>query len=84
MTARPVTVSEATPVLQAVSMMAAKKYGCLVVTGPTGEVAGIFTSQDALRLLVGERGLNLPAPTGYPLRECDVDIDPGDEDDCLG
>lgn len=84
MTSRPLTVSEDMPVLQAVALMAARKYGCLIVTGPANNISGIFTSQDALRLLIGERGLNVPDPNEYPLRECDDDVDLGDDDDCLG
>lgn len=83
MTRNPLTVSETMPVLEAVSKMAAKKHGCLVVTGPAAEITGIFTSQDALRLLLGEQRPNIPVPSAYPLGESD-DSDSCDEDDCLG
>lgn len=66
MSRKPQTVGEEMPVLEAVSKMTEKKYGCLVVTDGTGGICGIFTSQDALRLLLGERGLKTPAPTTYP------------------
>lgn len=58
MTRHPSTVTEDTPVLEAVTKMAEHKYGCLVITGKEGDVRGIFTTHDAIRLLLGEKGLN--------------------------
>ncbi len=69
MSRKPLTVDEEMSVLEAVAKMAEKKYGCLIVTDSTGAISGIFTSQDALCLLLGERRFNFPAPTAYPLVE---------------
>lgn len=69
MSRNPLTVSEEMPVLEAVAKMAEKKYGCLIVTDPSGGISGIFTSQDALRLLLGECGINLPLTRTLPPEE---------------
>jgi CBS domain-containing protein len=51
MTPDPYCVSETAPLSQVARIMAAKKYGCAVVTGEQGNVVGIFTTVDALEAL---------------------------------
>jgi acetoin utilization protein AcuB len=80
MTRKPSVVGEHILVLDAVLKMAEKKIGCLVVTGESESVVGIFTTQDALYLLLRERGHQIPASTAW-LEDDDGDIDPGD---CIG
>lgn len=80
MSSHPETVSEETLVIEAVAKMAKKKYGSLVVTDESGKISGIFTSHDALGLLLRERRQMVPAPTAW--LEDDAEI--GDESDCLG
>lgn len=77
MTRHPLSVPENTRVTDAVAKMAAKKYGCLIVTGLTGKIRGIFTVQDALHLLMKEFNL--------PVFQTVLEEDEYDEmDDCLG
>ncbi len=82
MTRKPATVSEETSVLAAVSKMAANKYGCLVVTATSGQILGIFTSQDAMRVLLAEKQIALPVADGCFSIESSEQW-PGDYDDCL-
>jgi len=65
MTANPVTVAGDTPVLEAVAEMVEKKFSCVLVMGSYDDVIGIFTSQDALKLLLGEQKRRFPAPSGF-------------------
>lgn len=71
MTRKPSTVHETTLVVEALSKMSESKFGSLIVTKPTGEITGIFTTQDALRLVLGEKGLNIPPGRTYPPVEDD-------------
>ncbi len=66
MTRSPVTVEETSSLISVLKTMVWTKVGSVVVMGRTGKIAGIFTTQDALRLLLKERGLYLPAPTAWP------------------
>ena len=52
MTERPFVVSGMTPVEDVAETMAKHKYGCAIVTSPDGAVEGIFTTIDALQVLV--------------------------------
>lgn len=54
MTADPFVVTIGTPTDSVVDAMADHKYGCTVVVGPDGDVAGIFTTIDAMRLLANQ------------------------------
>lgn len=83
MSKRPLTVAEDTPVTEVVARMAAKKYGSAIVTDRRGIVTGIFTTQDALTLLMRETARANPALSDWPRRDSADDVDPGDEDDCL-
>lgn len=51
MTEDPYIVSIGTPTDDVVDTMAQHKYGCAIVVGPNGDVAGVFTAIDAMRLL---------------------------------
>jgi acetoin utilization protein AcuB len=53
MTPSPYAVPEQTPLREVVATMADRKYGCVVITGEGGELTGIFTTSDALRILAG-------------------------------
>jgi acetoin utilization protein AcuB len=53
MTAQPYCVASDAPLVEVVREMARKKYGCAIVLGRKGEVAGIFTRRDAMWILVG-------------------------------
>lgn len=52
MTANPYVVPSETPVDTVVDTMAQHKYGSTIVVGADGEVVGIFTAIDAMRVLV--------------------------------
>lgn len=53
MTREPFTVTETTPLVEAISVLVEKKFGSLpVVNGP--EIVGIFTEIDALKILLGK------------------------------
>jgi acetoin utilization protein AcuB len=73
MSREPLAVNEETPVLEAVAKMAEGKYGCAIVQDGTGAISGIFTSQDALRLMLGEQKFRTPPPAPYPPAEDDDD-----------
>lgn len=52
MTPVPYAVPADTPLVRVVRRMAAEKYGCAIVTDPSGrEAIGIFTTTDALMVL---------------------------------
>lgn len=51
MTPDPYTAKPDAALDQVVTVMADHKYGCTIVTGGHGEVVGIFTANDALRVL---------------------------------
>jgi acetoin utilization protein AcuB len=51
MTPGPYTVAPETPLAEVAKHMAQQKLGCAVVTGPQGEVIGLFTTTDALHVL---------------------------------
>jgi acetoin utilization protein AcuB len=53
MTREPFTVTEATPLADAVSVLVEKKFGSLPVVDGT-EIVGIFTEIDALEILLGK------------------------------
>jgi len=52
MTPTPVSVHVETPVDDVALVMSENKYGCVIVRESDGTVAGIFTTTDALELLV--------------------------------
>jgi acetoin utilization protein AcuB len=52
MTEHPYVVRGETPVVDAVEIMARRKYGCAIVVGEEGRVEGIFTTIDALAVLL--------------------------------
>jgi CBS domain-containing protein len=49
----PVTVAFGESAATAIALMNEHKFGCVVVTGPDGAVAGIFTERDVLRKVAG-------------------------------
>jgi acetoin utilization protein AcuB len=51
MTADPYVVTLGTPTDLVVDAMVKHKYGCAIVIGPDADVAGIFTTIDAMRVL---------------------------------
>jgi acetoin utilization protein AcuB len=51
MTPSPYVASPDTPVEEVVEHMAAHKYGCAIIANGDGEVEGIFTTIDAMRVL---------------------------------
>lgn len=61
MTTRVITVEPELTVRKAANLLRGHLIGCLVVTTPTGTVAGIVTTADLLDLL--GRGTERPAPT---------------------
>jgi CBS domain-containing protein/Flp pilus assembly pilin Flp len=75
MTASPLTVTPATPVNQAISMMLHRRISCLPVV-ETGQVRGILTVTDMLmtlqclmKLLERSAAVNGPEPSGSPLAD---------------
>jgi CBS domain-containing protein len=50
----PLTVDRGTTLKQAIQIMRRKKIGCVVVTGDTGKLAGIFTERDLLQKVAGQ------------------------------
>jgi acetoin utilization protein AcuB len=52
MIARPYTVARDMPIDEVVEMMTKHDYGCAIVIGPNDAVEGIFTTADAMRMLV--------------------------------
>jgi len=52
MTREPYSASIGTPLIEVVQEMIEHKYGCAVVLDSMGQVAGIFTRTDAMRILV--------------------------------
>ena len=67
MTADPYVVTLGTPADRVVDTMAKHEYGCAIVIGPDGDVAGIFTTIDAMRVLAEEwRGAD-DSVAGYRL-----------------
>lgn len=82
MTRHPFTVPEQMPVLEGILKMAKNKYGCLIAKRPNGEVAGIFTTQDALNLILQEAGHEIPEREDRPYPQCeDEGVDACDIDD---
>lgn len=53
MTPEPYTVAPDTPLCDVARTMADHKYGCALVIEPSGKVAGVFSTVDALRVLAG-------------------------------
>lgn len=51
MTPEPYTVTPDAPLWEVAKQMAREKFGCAVVTDERGEVVGVFTTTDALRVL---------------------------------
>jgi acetoin utilization protein AcuB len=51
MTPEPYCVSPETPLCEVAAVMADNKYGCALVIGSNGEIAGLFSTVDALRVL---------------------------------
>lgn len=63
MTPVPYAVPANAPLVRVVQRMSAEKYGCAIVTDPTGrEAIGIFTTTDALGLLCTLLGESDAAP----------------------
>lgn len=52
MTRRPETVFPDTPIVEAAEMLVASKFGCLPVVDSEGNLVGIVTEHDFLKLLV--------------------------------
>jgi CBS domain-containing protein len=48
---RPLTLSPSATVQEACRQMHARKVGCVLITNPKGELVGIFTGRDAVRVL---------------------------------
>lgn len=76
MTRHPFSVAEKTPLVETLTKMADKKYGCVVVKNEKGEVRGVFTSQDALYLFM-RMNQSSDARVSEVNEEDDID-------DCLG
>lgn len=55
MTRNPLCVTEDTTVIETLRKMANTKFGSALVKNAKGEVTGIFTLYDALKLLIGEK-----------------------------
>lgn len=53
MTPEPYAVSPDTPLCDVARTMADRKYGCALVVDPQGELVGLFSTVDALRILAG-------------------------------
>jgi acetoin utilization protein AcuB len=51
MTPEPFTVTPDAPLWEVAKHMAREKFGCAVVTDERGQVVGVFTTTDALRVL---------------------------------
>jgi len=51
MTRKPYTIPPHTPIDHVVLTMAEHKYGCAIVKQDNGKIVGIFTANDALRVL---------------------------------
>jgi len=51
MTPEPYAVAAETPIREVAGVMAEQRYGCAMVTDALGQVVGLFTTTDALRLL---------------------------------
>jgi acetoin utilization protein AcuB len=56
MTPAPYAVAARAPLWEVAKHMAHEKFGCAVVTGEHGEVVGMFTTTDALRVLADLSG----------------------------
>ena len=54
MTPKPYTVSPDTPLCDVARAMADHKYGCALVVESSGELVGLFSTIDALRILAGD------------------------------
>lgn len=54
MTPEPHSVTPDTDVKTAAAVMAKHKHGCVLVVDATGQLSGIFTTVDALRVLAAE------------------------------
>jgi acetoin utilization protein AcuB len=61
MTPHPYAVPPDAPLCDVAKHMAQEKLGCAVVTTPHGEVIGLFTTTDALRVLAQLTGPRTPA-----------------------
>jgi acetoin utilization protein AcuB len=55
MTPEPYCVSIDAPLCDVAQIMADRKYGCALVTGANGEIVGLFSTVDALRVLAGDQ-----------------------------
>jgi acetoin utilization protein AcuB len=54
MTPAPYCVSPDAPLCEVAQVMADNKYGCTLVTGANGEIVGLFSTVDALRVLAAD------------------------------
>lgn len=68
MVSNPYTVTHSTPLKEVVQTMENKKIGSAVVTSNTGDVMGIFTTTDALRMLADFLDNPDEAKISYPIR----------------
>jgi acetoin utilization protein AcuB len=51
MTPKPYCVGPETPLCEVAAVMADNKYGCALVVGSNGEIVGVFSTVDAMRVL---------------------------------
>lgn len=77
-----VTVSEDRTIHEAISVLNKHKIGALVVTGPGGEISGIITERDVLRMC-GERCVALPAGSASGEDPCPVLVRDGMTSDVI-